>query len=126
MADNLVAQLGKELNMEDIIASSRRNQYILPFEGDVDVELIVQPRHYLFKSILGKCPQENLDNFFLQIIEGNLFGIATRGACLGYNEGENFLTLSMEVDSSSGYKHLKEKLEDFVSSAIFWKEKLIP
>lgn len=126
MADNLVAQLGKELNMEDIILSSRGNQYVLPFEGDVDVELIVYPRNYFFKSILGECPKENLDNFILQIIEGNLFGIATRGASLGYNEAENFLTLSMELDSSCGYKHLKEKLEDFVSSAIFWKEKLIP
>ena len=124
MPDNLISQLGRELKMEDIINASRGNHYLFPFEDEIDVEVILNPKGYFFKSILGKCPSKDLDNFLLQVSVANLFGNGTRGASLGFNENENFLTLSLELDYNCGYKEFKEKLDDFVSAASFWKEKI--
>lgn len=124
MGDKLVSQLKQELEMDDTTALLRQGQYLLRFDGDVDLEVTLNPSHYLFKTVVGKCPEKNLDSFLLEAAEANLFFNGTRGAAIGYNEPHNMLTLSMEVDYNCGYKVFREKVEDFVSSAVYWKEKM--
>jgi len=121
MLKTLIDQLGSELSMEDLITSTEDHHYHLPFDSDIEVEAIELEKGYLFKGIIGECPQKNAEAFLLKTMEANLFGLGTRGAAIGLDETGKILTLSLELDYNSSFKDFKEKLEDFISVIEFWR-----
>ncbi|WP_068467252.1 type III secretion system chaperone [Candidatus Protochlamydia phocaeensis] len=125
MLDALVRQLGQELEMEDLIVSPEPGHYTVPFDENIEVDLIQSPQSYLFKGVIGACPKNNLEAFLLKAMEANLFGRGTRGAAIGLNGEGNLLTLSLELDYNSSYKDFREKMEDFISVLDFWRKEAL-
>lgn len=125
MLDNFIRQLSRELDMEDLIIAPEPGHYIVPFEDEIQIDLIQSPHSYLFKGVIGSCPKDNLDAFLFKSMEANLFGRGTRGAAIGLNGEGNLLTLSLELDYNSTYKDFREKLEDFVSILDFWRKEAL-
>lgn len=125
MLEKLIAQLGKELSMEDQITSTENQHYLLPFDENVEVEAIELENSYWFKGKIGPSPEQNVETFFLKTMEANLFGIGTRGAAIGLNEDGKLLTLSLQLDYNSSFKEFKDKLEDFVNVLIFWRNEAL-
>lgn len=125
MLETLLGQLGRELEMQDLITSSENHHYYLPFDNNINVEAIELDKSYMLKGIIGERPQENTEAFFLKVMEANLFGIGTRGAVIGLTEDEKVLTLSVELEYNHSYKNFKEKLEDFVSVLDFWRKEAL-
>lgn len=125
MLDSLVDQLGQDLQMKDLISSSQEGSYILPFEENIEVQVIQTTHSYLFKGIIAPCPQSNKDAFVAKAMDANLFGRGTRNNSIGLTDDGNMLTLSAELDYNSTYKEFKEKLEDFVSILDFWRKEAI-
>lgn len=124
MLESLVDQLGQDLQMQDLILSSE-GTYTLPFDDNIEVRVIQSANSYIFKGIIGPCPQANKDAFIIKIMEANLFGRGTRGGIIGLTEDGNLLTLTAELDYNSSYKEFKEKLEDFVSILDFWRNEAL-
>lgn len=125
MLAKLIDQLGRELNMEDLINQSGTNHYTLPFEGDIQVDA-TQPDHsILLKGVIGECPKQHSDAFLLRVIESNLFGVGTRGGSIGLKDEGNLLTLTLELDYNSSFKDFTERLEDFVSVITFWRNEAL-
>lgn len=125
MLEKLIHQLGRDLFMEDLITSTEKDHYFLPFDNDIEVEAIQLDKNYLLKGVIGEYPQQNTEAFFLKTMEANLFGMGTRGAVIGLNEEGKLLTLSLELDYNSSFKEFKEKLEDFISVIDFWKKEAL-
>jgi hypothetical protein len=125
MLENFVQQLGRELEMSDLITTLDPHHFKIPFEGNIHIDVTQLAQSYLFKSIINNCPKNNLDQFLLKTMEANLFGMGTRGAAIGLNKEENLLTLSLELDYNSSYKDFKEKLEDFVSILDYWRKEAL-
>lgn len=125
MLEKLISQLGQDLEMEDLITSTQERHYLLPFEPDIEIQAIELEKKHLLKGVIGPCPKQNVEAFFLKTMEANLFGMGTRGSAIGLNEEGKLLTLSLELDYNSSYKDFKEKLEDFVSVLDFWRQEAL-
>ena len=118
--DSLIAELSKELEMDDFISFSQPNRYSLTFEDDIKIDILKFESNYLFKGIISSFPQSNEEAFVLRLMEANLFGIGTKNATIGLNQ-ENLLTLTLEVDYNRRYLDFKNKLEEFVNVIDFWR-----
>jgi hypothetical protein len=125
MLEKLIDQLNSELAMDGLISSSEDKHYHLPFDPDIEIEAMELEKGYLFKGVIGSCPQQNTEAFLLKTMEANLFGMGTRGAVIGLNEDGKVLTLSLEVNYNSSYKDFKENLEDFISVLDFWRNEAL-
>lgn len=125
MLKQLVDQLGRDLDMQDLITQEEKNEYILPFDENIQVEAIQRNHSILLKGTIGECPKQHPDAFLLRTIEANLFGAGTRGASIGLREEGNMLTLSLELDYNASFKDFKERLEDFVSVIAFWRNEAL-
>ncbi|KIC71093.1 type III secretion system chaperone [Candidatus Protochlamydia amoebophila] len=125
MLDSFVHQLARELEMEDLIISPEPNYFTIPFADDIQVVVTQFHQSYLLKGNIGACPKNNLDQYFLKLMEANLFGRGTRGAGIGLNKEENLLTLSLELDYNISYKNFRERLEDFISILDFWRKEAL-
>jgi Tir chaperone protein (CesT) family len=125
MLDNLIIELGKDLEMTPFIQQTEDKHYHIPFSDNIEVEAIEKERSLLLKGNIGPKPQKNIDSFLLKALEANLFGLGTRGASIGLSEDEKLLTLTAELEYNRSYKTFKEKLEDFVTVLDFWRKEIV-
>ena len=125
MLDKLIAQLGKELNITNQITSTEDKTFLIPLEGDIEVQAFQQQHRNILKAIIGQCPQANTEAFLMRTMEANLFGMGTRGGVIGLNDEGKLLTLSMELEYNSNFKDFKEKLEDFISVLDYWRNEAL-
>ena len=125
MLETLIAQLGRELLMQDQITLTEARHYIVPFDEGIEVEALELEKSHLLKGTIGSIPKNNVEPFLLKTMEANLFGMGTRGGVIGIDEEGKLLTLSLELDYNSSFKDFHEKLEDFVSVLAFWREEAL-
>ncbi len=125
MLEQLIKQLGQELDMTEQITKNEEEHYLLSFEPEIDVEAIECDKCHLLKGAIGPCPTSNGESFLMKVMEANLFGRGTRGSVIGIDNEEKMLTLTLELDYNSSYKDFKEKLEDFISVVDFWRKQAI-
>lgn len=125
MLEKLIQQLGRELQMEDLITSTGTNEYTLPFADNIQVEASELEHNILLKGNIAPCPKKNEEAFIIRVLETNLFGAGTRGASIGLKDEGNMLTLSRELDYNSSYKEFTENLEDFISVITFWRNETL-
>lgn len=125
MLETFVQELGRELDMEDLVTSSEAGHYIFPFEDEVLVEIWQNNQSYFFKSKIGPCPKENAEVFLVRVLDANLFGRGTRQAVIGLDSEGQQLLLSTEIDLSAPYKEFREKLGDFISVLDFWRKEAL-
>jgi hypothetical protein len=125
MLSTLVENLGKNLQMTDSISSKSPHSYTLAFdEANVITISEIEEGGYLVYSLLAPCPKQNPEALYTLLLDSNLFGQATHGAVIGLSEEGNNLTLSQELDYNTNDREFKEKLEDFLNIADFWRQKI--
>lgn len=125
MLNTFIDQLGRELQMQNLISTADDRSYTLPFDEDIEVHAAQLENSYLFRGMIGPCPSSNKEAFIGKTMEANLFGKNTRNNFIGLTEDGNLLTLSGELDYNSTYGEFKEKLEDFVSILDFWRKEAL-
>lgn len=122
MLDTLIQQLGRELQMENQIIRHEPGHYTIPFENNLKVDAFQKENYSLLKSPIANLPPKNAEAFIERVMEINLYAHGTRGALIGFNEEDNQLTLSMEIDNQTFYKDFFEKIEDFLTVHDFWRK----
>lgn len=124
MLSTLVENLGNNLRMMDSITSKTPDLYTIAFdEANLITIAQIKDGGYLVSCSLVPCPKQNAEALYAVLLDSNLFGQGTRGAVIGLNEDGNALTLSQELDYNINDKEFKEKLEDFLNIADFWRQK---
>lgn len=125
MLSSLIENLGKNLGMTHEISSESPNLYTIAFDEANSLTISqIEGGGYLVSCTLVPCPKEKLEALYAVLLDSNLFGQATRGAVIGLNEEGNNLTLSQELDYNINDREFKEKLEDFLNIADFWRQKI--
>ncbi len=99
--------------------------FVLPTEDNLSIKMEALSQGFSLHCILGNCPKENLEVFFTELMNANLFGHMTRNCVLGLTEEGNQLTLSRAIDYNIEYKGFNEMLEDFYNICLFWKEQAV-
>lgn len=126
MIETMIQQLGRELEMEEVITSPEPGHYIVPFDEGLQIELTQSPLgYYVYRGVIGPYPKKNPEPFTQRLMEMNLFGKGTYGAAIGLNEEGNVLTLCLELDYNSSYKEFRNKLEDFLNVLEFWRKEVV-
>lgn len=123
MLELLIETLGSELNIKEQIRSKDRGGYAIQFDSSNLIEISLAGDIYLLSCLIAPLPEKNAEALISLAMEGNLFGQATHGAVLGLNEEGKLLTLTEELQYNTTYKEFKEKLEDFLNVADFWRAK---
>lgn len=116
-----IKQLMQEFELEGSLATQVPGNYALPLEPDVSVQISETPEGFTLFSTLCPCPKERQEEFFTQMLLGNLFGQGTEGAVLGLDEEGKHLTLSRVITEQVEYPLFMDILEDFMNSVDFWR-----
>lgn len=125
MLEKYLALLKEELLLESSFTKEKNGGYHILFDPDLEVVLDEKEKHIFFKGVIASIPSSEADLWFIKTLEANLFGMGTRGAVIGLDGEDKFLTLSHQIPSSMSYDEFKEVLQDFVSVLAFWREKVL-
>ncbi len=126
MLNTLVENFGKSLDINELITTKTPGEYTIAFDtANVITIKQCEGEVYLVSCTIAPCPKQNLDAFYTLLLESNLFGQATLGSILGLNEDGSLLTLSLELDYNTNDKEFREKIEDFLNIADFWRKKVV-
>lgn len=116
-----IKQLTKEFELEGSLATEMPGSFALPLETDVAVMISETPEGFSLSCTLCPCPESRQEEFFTQMMLGNLFGQGTEGAVLGLDEKGKMLTLSRVILAQVEYPEFMDILEDFINSVDFWR-----
>ena len=119
-------QLSKDLGVEnDPIREESPGVFNLPIEENTAVKIEAVSDGFSMYCVLADCPKESQDIFFTEVMNANLFGLATANNVLGITDDGNRLTLSRVIDYNIDYKGFSEFLQDFCNIALVWREQAI-
>ncbi len=121
MLEKYMDVLGKELEVDESMATQVPGVYTLPIAENLSVTLTDAPPNIRLSCILGPAKKQNEEAFYTRLMLGNLFGQGTKGAILGLNNDGTLLTLTQSMDYNVSYKEFKEILEDFINSIEYWQ-----
>lgn len=124
MIETFLAQLREELGEEE--PASSLEQFI-HLEGDYTLEFKLKlPDNCVMRTKIGKLSDTNQEEVLIEIMASNLFCTGTAGSIIGLNAENNEIILKRELFSESAYLSFKEKVELFLGTAEFWRNKLYP
>lgn len=123
MLDTFMRRLSKEIEADPPLEPSLPGVYEYVIEEDLSVIIkLQQPQGIILTSIIGPYPKKREDEFFLEMMAGNLFGQDTFGATLGLDADGQRMVLSRVVESRIDYNEFKEIVEDFFHIVGFWRK----
>lgn len=91
----------------------------------VTVERSLDDRGFYLYASVAKVPEERGNQIALEALKGNLFGVETGHASLGYAESEHLLIIYEYFDEDSiSYIHYNEEFEQFLGYLSYWIHKV--
>jgi hypothetical protein len=115
-------KLSKDLEMEEPIVEEASGVFDLPIDEGVSIKINLENQGFNLFCQLADCPTDNVENFYTEILDSNLYGFVTRGSVLGINKQATHLTLSRQVYYDLTYEKFFDILQDFYNMAIFWRK----
>ena len=120
----MIEKLFKDLNLE-LPEKAEDKSYLLSINEDVEIKIIdLDGGFYFHTNLLYLKEEEKKEDLFMYIMKANLLGQGTGKATIGMDKDEKFLTLSYDIPYEVKYMEFKEKLEDFVNYALYWKSEI--
>ena len=123
MMEEFILKLQKQLQLENPLASEGAGVYSLHFDT---TKIIIKeyPPGFQFKATIASLPEKELEPIFVNLLNGNLFHKATKGANLGLDQSETHVTLTFTYTLPPTYRDFIENFEDFLNTIDFWKEEV--
>ena len=115
-------KLSKDLEMEEPIVEEASGVFDLPIDEGVSIKINLENQGFNLFCQLADCPTDNVENFYTEILDSNLYGFVTRGSVLGINKQATHLTLSRQVYYDLTYEKFFDILQDFYNMANFWRK----
>lgn len=101
--------------------ATEKGPYLLPITETLQISIRELELGVHLYSPISPCPEVKKEELFIQLMKANLFGQGTLGAAIGYEEGENLLTLSHNFPYDMDYRAFKESVEDFANIVDYWR-----
>lgn len=118
-----VKQLAFELEFGEKLQTDKSGFYILGFTKSLQIKIGTINDGFLFSADLGPCPEKNSEDFFMGIMNANLFGQGTGEAVIGLNEDGKKLIFFLYYPRKTSYKQFRDLVEDFVNWVDMWLKK---
>jgi len=118
MLKQLLTSLQKEIDVN--ITQKGENSFQLIVNNDLTIYILDQKINISIYCNLIECKSLLKEQLINQLMKANLLKKIT----FGLTNDEKYLTLSTLMPYEVSYKELKEFLEEFVSTAIVWREKI--
>ncbi|MFZ0564611.1 MAG: type III secretion system chaperone [Chlamydiales bacterium] len=123
MLKRFIEQLSAEFKLEQTLAPNEDGSYSLPLEPNLNISLSESPESGIrLYAVVCQLPQKNIENFLLQAMSANLFGLETGSSSLGLDKEAKNLVLVNFIPEQLDYREFYEVLEDFVNYADAWSE----
>ncbi len=120
MLDSYMQQLGKDMELEDSLATEVPGVYAIPLDEDLNVLITEIPRGFELTCTVCDSPNQSLEEFYTQALFANLFARGTEGCVLGLDATGEQVTLSRQIDYEINYQEFRDIIEDFLNSVEFW------
>ena len=124
MIEQYLTQLVEELQLEPLPPKDDQDRYHLRINTDLEISFNALDPGFFVHSLIAACPKQKREELFIYLAKANFLGQGTGGGCIGLEENENFLTLSLSLPYDMNYKAFKETVEDFVNHVDYWKEEI--
>lgn len=121
----LIKQLSYEMELEKPLAAEMSGVYTLPLNEGLHVIVSSDEHGLTFYSELGECPKVKKEEFFLEMMDANLFGQGTTNAILGLSKNGEKIILTQHITYEMEYKEFSEILEDFINTIDYWIDESI-
>ena len=96
MLETLLKTLIEELHLEILPKKDEQQFYSFFLNPELEIKIKeLDPGIVIFAKI-GPCPQIKKEDLFSYLMKANFLGQGTGGATIGFDEKENFLTLSSD------------------------------
>ncbi|MEC7839979.1 MAG: type III secretion system chaperone [Chlamydiota bacterium] len=122
LLDDFMKNLSHEMEMDEIIEPEMSGVYVLPLEDDLSLIISMGDLGISLTADIADCPEIRREQFLSELLLGNLFGQGTMDAVLGLSSNGKKITLARHLDHAIEYDEFSDVLEDFMNSAIFWRE----
>ena len=120
----LVEKLFKDLKI-DLPEIAFDKSYLLKINEDLEIKIFdLDPGFYFHSDLIYLKEEEKKEDLFIYLMKANLLGQGTGKGSIGIDKDENLLTLAYDIPYEVNYVKFKEKLEDFVNYAIYWKKEI--
>lgn len=123
MLEKLLNELCKELNLSHPI-KNKEQEYLVQISNEIEITLKNLDPGVLFFGRLGILQKEKREDLFIYLMRANLIGQGTKGAAIGLDKEEKFLTLSYALTYEVNYPSFKQEVEDFVNYLVYWREEI--
>lgn len=124
LLEMMLKTLSEELRLGVYPQKDKEQTYSLTFTEALEVKIKESEEDVTLFARIGPCPQEKREELFTHLMKANFLGQGTGGACIGFDEAENSLTLSWILPYDMDYKTLRNAIEDFVNYVDYWKTEL--
>jgi len=123
MLEHHVHQLVKDLGLDFSLPQNTNGGYEYYLEEDLPLTLTpIKPEGFIMNAMIGPYPKDREEEFFVHMLNGNLFGHLTLGATLGLSDDGNQIVIWHIVDYRCDYREFRMLLDDFINVVNFWRE----
>jgi hypothetical protein len=124
----LIKEIEQSFELKTPLTEVKGGRFFIPIDENAAILLSEEGGHFLLESAFGEIPADprwtGREEFFRDLLLGNLLGQATRGAILSLDEKGEKLHLAMRIPDNTPFPRFMEKLEDFIDVIDFWREEL--
>jgi len=119
----LIDTLAEELKVDIISRKDESGEFQLQIPYVIPISIKeLKPGVFISAKILSLPETGNRELIYVHLMSENLLGKRTGGGAVGIDPLEKHLTLSFSCSSELTYEIFREKLEDFLNIANYWKE----
>ncbi len=122
MLDNHLEALYKELGIPGTLEQGEDKSYVIQIEAQAQMTVLELFPGMLYSAALGPLPEEEKEEHYMRLMQGNLLSQATGRSRLGIQGKE--IVLSLYVPDDVSYRDFKEDVEEFANYVDYWHEEL--
>lgn len=125
MLDAYMQRLAQEMEVDlSSLKTATSGVYTIPVDQQTSVKITELPGFVTIDAVIATCPTKSTEEFYTNVLLGNLMGQGTGGATLSLNEQGNLLMLSHSLENNIDYKAFKDVLEDFLNTIDLWRSEI--
>lgn len=123
-----VRELLRELEMGELgpehIVTQNPVTFSLALDDEIAISLKGSRAGVFMAAPVAPIPTLEAEKLIERLMEGNLFGIETRGARLGMEMDGEWIVLRLDMPYEMNYSTFHDSVEDFANLVAYWRQEI--
>lgn len=121
MLEELLHNLLKDIELDINPSKLDPMSYQIDLTLDLSITIKATDPGYFVQVPIYQIPEVEAETLYMNLMEANLFGQGTGGGVLGISSNGNQFVFSKKILQDLNYQEFKEKIEEFINYADFWR-----